>query len=103
MDSPGTHRRVPGLAIAGLTLAAADTLVYLAVLANEGDRLLNPYSVMLLVALVVAATGVVALNPKGVTAGAVILALLGVLGIFSIGLPLLLAAALLWMASSRLP
>jgi hypothetical protein len=83
-------------------LAVATTVVYLAILHSEGDSLLNSYSVLLLAAGSIAAAGVVAASRPVLSVGAASLGLLGLLGLASIGLPLVVAAGLLFAASTKL-
>ena len=91
-------RQARRLAIAGVAVAALTTAVYLALLSNEGDRLVNPYSVAIVAASAVALAGGLAGNRRLVGAGATFLSLLGLFALASIGLGLLLAAGLLWAA-----
>ncbi len=89
-------RQARRLGLAGVAVAAATTVLYLIVLAREGDALVNVYSVVLVTAQVVAGFGAVSGNRILITVGATLLTLLGVLGLASIGIPLLIAAGLLW-------
>ncbi|HEY3239961.1 MAG TPA: hypothetical protein VGL92_10385 [Acidimicrobiia bacterium] len=89
-------RQARRLAFGGVAVAAATTVLYLILLANEGDALLNVFSVLLVMAEVVAVLGALAGNRRAIAVGATILSMLGLLGLASIGIPLLLAAGLLW-------
>jgi hypothetical protein len=84
------------LTFGGVGVAAVTTVVYLVILNHEGDALLNVFSVLMVMAQVVALLGGLAGNRRAVAVGATILSMLGLLGLASIGLPLLLAAGLLW-------
>ena len=98
VDSPreAALRQARRLGLAGVGVAAATTVLYLIVLAREGDAVLNVYSGVLVTAQVVAGFGALAGNRTVITAGATLLTLLGLLGLASIGIPLLIAAGLLW-------
>ncbi len=90
------------MALAGVGLAAATTVVYLILLHHEGDPLVNVFSVLLVTAQVAAAIGATAGNRRAVVVGATMLTILGVLGLFSIGIPLLVGAGLLWATVAML-
>jgi hypothetical protein len=98
VSSPGAAhlRQIRRLGLAGVALAAATTVVYLIILNHQGDPLVNVFSVLLVMAEVVAAIGAVTGNRRAISVGATILTLLGLLGLASIGIPLLLGAGLLW-------
>jgi hypothetical protein len=95
-------RQARRMVFAGVGVAAVTTLVYLFVLSDEGDRLVNPFSVLLVAAQVASLLGGLAGNRRLIGAGATLLSLLGLLGLASIGLPLLLGAGLLWAAVALL-
>ncbi len=84
------------LALGGVGVAAATTVLYLILLNREGDALLNAFSVLMVMAQVVALIGGLTGNRRAIAVGATILTMLGLLGLASIGIPLLLAAGLLW-------
>lgn len=90
-----TLRQARRLGLGGVAVAAATTVLYLILLAHEGDPLLNVFSVLLVMAQV-AGLGALGGNRRAIAVGATILSLLGLLGLASIGIPLLLAAGLLW-------
>ncbi len=98
VSSPGAahHRQVRRLGLAGVGLAAATTVVYLIILNHEGDPLVNVFSVLLVMAELVATIGALTGNRRAISVGATILTILGLLGLASIGIPLLLGAGLLW-------
>lgn len=89
-------RQARRLGLGGVGVAAATTVLYLILLAHEGDALVNVFSVLLVMALVVAVLGALGGNRRAIAVGATILSMLGLLGLASIGIPLLLAAGLLW-------
>jgi hypothetical protein len=89
-------RQARRIGLAGVGVAAATTVVYLVILNHEGDPLVNVFSVMLVMAEVVATIGALTGNRRAISVGATILSMLGLLGLASIGIPLLLGAGLLW-------
>jgi hypothetical protein len=91
-------RQARRLAFAGVGVSAATSVLYLALLAHEGDALVNIYSSLLFSAQVVAVFGALAGNAGATGVAATLLTLLGVLALASIGIPLLLASGLLWAA-----
>jgi hypothetical protein len=91
-------RQARRLGLGGVGVAAATTVLYLILLAHQGDALVNVFSVLLVMAQVVAVLGALAGNRRAMGVGATLLTLLGLLGLASIGIPLLLAAGLLWAA-----
>jgi hypothetical protein len=89
-------RQARRIGLSGVGVAAATTVLYLVILNHEGDALINVFSVLLVMAQVVAAIGALGGNRRAVAVGAILLSMLGLLGLASVGIPLLLAAGLLW-------
>ena len=99
-------RRVDLFALAAAGLAAAVTVMYLFLVHAQGDRPSWWAVAVLAVAVLGAAYGVPPDAPYRrvpLVVAAVGLALLGFLALFSIGLPLLLSAALCVLAALRTP
>ena len=96
--------RVDAVALAASLLAGAMVLVYLAVIRAQAGEPAAWAVVALIVGATAAFYGAVVRAPYGrqalVLAGLVLLGL-GVLAILTIGLPILLAGALCWVAAAR--
>ncbi|MGH8993969.1 MAG: hypothetical protein ACRDZ7_20860, partial [Acidimicrobiia bacterium] len=95
-------RQARRLGLGGVGVAAVITVIYVVILANEGDALVNIYSAFLVAAEVLAGAGALTARRPLLAVGATLLSLLGLLGLASIGLPLLFAAGLLWAAVALL-
>ena len=93
--------------MAGGTIATGTLVVYLMVIADEGDDPfveIAPFLVPLVLAILLAAAGIVypdARRTLAIAAGALLL-VLGLAGILSIGLLLLAAAACCFMQVARI-
>ncbi|MGH9282965.1 MAG: hypothetical protein ACRD0S_08505, partial [Acidimicrobiales bacterium] len=77
-------RQARNIGLAGVGVAAATTVVYLVILNHEGDPLVNVFSVLLVMAEVVATIGALTGNRRALSVGATILSMLGLLGLASI-------------------
>lgn len=100
--TPG--RRVDATAAAAAALGLVMIAVYLWLLGNEGDPPVVWYLIALTAATLLAAYGAVRAAPRRrialIVAGAVMV-VLGLLGIFSIGSPILIAGVLALAAAAR--
>ena len=109
MDTTTAPRRGVWPAAVAAGLVACDLVLYLVVISNQGDLGRGRVWIVAMMLLVVAACCVLAavrrddrVRPITAWAGAGGLLSLGVLGIFSIGLPLLVAGILMMAAAMRM-
>ena len=96
--------RVDGVAVVAAAIALAMTALYLGIMRSEGDSPVAWFLVALVGGALAAAYGADRRSPRRPTVlflGGLVLSVIGLLGVFSIGLPILVAGVLTVTAGVR--
>ncbi|MGH9040298.1 MAG: hypothetical protein ACRDZ3_08705 [Acidimicrobiia bacterium] len=89
-------------ALIACAVAIGTAVILMSLTSAQGNQAINAYTLPLLIGSGFALAGAATASRKLIFAGALTLTLLGMIALFSVGLPLLIAGGMLWSSFTRL-